>query len=698
VHTTDELGLLARIALRNVLAHRGKSIIVGSVFLLGTALVVVGNAVVDAMDSGMERSITESLAGHLQVYSKDAKDDLALYGDEFAGMPDFGVFHDFAKVAEVARATPNVRAIIPMGSQVAMISGGNELDRRLAELRAAVTNGDATRRAQLITHVRMLVESMIADIKQAVAVSAEDSDPLKASRIAAEATTDAFWARFDTAPLDALEFLENKVAPIQREGTYLGLWFYGTDLDAFREHFDRFEIVEGQDIPPGQRGFLFNHYVYEQQVKHRVARDLDWLKKKREEDGLTLADSEEMRLKRDAMVRQYRRATYQLGPGDAEAVEAALRTHLGAEAKPEDGLGDLMQRFLQVDDASFDARFALFYEVIAPRIELYAVPVGGPITVRTFTQSGYPRALNLPVYGTFRFRGLDRSSISGSHNLLDMVSFRELYGYMTPERRKEIQAIRDRVGVTDIRREDAEDALFGGDDPLEAEAVQVDIAGIEDRIRLATPTEQRDLTIRKEDVENGLAIHAAILLDAHDSASLQATKAELQKALDDAGLGLKVVTWEEAAGMVGQLTLVVRVILFAVVILLGVVALVVINNSMVMATMERVHEIGTMRAIGAQRKFVTRLFMAETLVLGLVSGGLGGVLGAALVSWLGSAGIPATNEFTVFLFSGARLRPELTTSHFVIAVVNVVVVGVLSTFYPARLASRIPPAQAMGAG
>ena len=58
-------------------------------------------------------------------------------------------------------------------------------------------------------------------------------------------------------------------------------------------------------------------------------------------------------------------------------------------------------------------------------------------------------------------------------------------------------------------------------------------------------------------------------------------------------------------------------------------------------------------------------------------------------------GIPAPNEFATFLFSGERLHPQLSLTHVLAAVLNVVLVGVLSTWYPARIAARIPPADAM---
>ncbi len=100
----------------------------------------------------------------------------------------------------------------------------------------------------------------------------------------------------------------------------------------------------------------------------------------------------------------------------------------------------------------------------------------------------------------------------------------------------------------------------------------------------------------------------------------------LALALDDAGLSMKVVDWQKAAGLVGQFILVIRGVLYVAILIIFVVAVVIINNSMVMATMERVTEIGTMRAIGAGRRLVLIMFMLETMVLG----GLAGLLGAYL--------------------------------------------------------------------
>jgi hypothetical protein len=109
----------------------------------------------------MERSVTQSVSGHLQVYSADAKDKIALFGDEFAGMPDIGVIPDFGALATIIRKVPNVRSVVPMGIDFALGSSGNELDRWLARLRQAVRDNDKRLIAQRKEEVRAVCEAFM---------------------------------------------------------------------------------------------------------------------------------------------------------------------------------------------------------------------------------------------------------------------------------------------------------------------------------------------------------------------------------------------------------------------------------------------------------------------------------------------------------------------------------------------------------
>jgi ABC-type lipoprotein release transport system permease subunit len=160
-------------------------------------------------------------------------------------------------------------------------------------------------------------------------------------------------------------------------------------------------------------------------------------------------------------------------------------------------------------------------------------------------------------------------------------------------------------------------------------------------------------------------------------------------------MGLQVVDWQQATGIVGQITMVVRAVLLAAIFILFLVTVVILNNSLVMATLERVAEFGTLRAIGAQRGFVNAMVVFETAVLGAIAGTGGALLGVLLISWLGHTGIPAPTDLLQVIFGGPRLYPTVSVGNVVAGLVATFLVSVLATLYPARLATRVQPVVAM---
>ncbi len=162
-------------------------------------------------------------------------------------------------------------------------------------------------------------------------------------------------------------------------------------------------------------------------------------------------------------------------------------------------------------------------------------------------------------------------------------------------------------------------------------------------------------------------------------------------------MNLRLIDWQTASGMVGQLIVVLRGVFYVAILIIFVVAIVIINNSMVMATMERVDEIGTMRAIGARKSFVVYMLLVETAVLGMLSGVLGMIAGALAVTVIGRVGIPAVHQFLIFLFSGPRLYPTFDAGNLIFAFVVILLVSLAATFWPARIAVGIQPVVAMQA-
>jgi ABC-type antimicrobial peptide transport system permease subunit len=385
---------------------------------------------------------------------------------------------------------------------------------------------------------------------------------------------------------------------------------------------------------------------------------------------------------------------FQLSPDDAKAIEAGLRAKFPDE---QGGLNELVSRLLKVDDSTLDDNYALFYELVAPRIKLYDIAVGDTITLRAYTKAGYVRSVNLPVYGTYEFQGLEASDLASASNITDLVTFRELYGKMSASQQAELKDIAASVGAKDVSRENAEAELFGGTGGIEAtaDAAAPDLAAATGDASFANVQGGVDTKVYSPDeMRNGLALNAAVILK-DPSRILETTKALEPVAK---GVGLQVVDWKAATGIVGQFVLVMRLVLVTALFIIFIVALLIINNAMVLATLERTNEIGTMRAIGAQRGMVVALFLVETIVLGLIAGTLGAVASTGFVSWLHAVGIPAFADQLILLFAGPKLFPTWSMKDVLLGVGSVVTAGVVSTLYPAFLAARIQPVVAMQKG
>jgi len=107
-------------------------------------------------------------------------------------------------------------------------------------------------------------------------------------------------------------------------------------------------------------------------------------------------------------------------------------------------------------------------------------------------------------------------------------------------------------------------------------------------------------------------------------------------------------------------------------------------NTMTMAAYERKRDIGLLRAVGATRADVFRLFMVESLALSLVSGVLGVALGYAATRFL-----PRTSGF------GLESPPVFSLGYVALCLLVAAVVGSLSGIYPAMLAARTQPIKAL---
>jgi putative ABC transport system permease protein len=122
---------------------------------------------------------------------------------------------------------------------------------------------------------------------------------------------------------------------------------------------------------------------------------------------------------------------------------------------------------------------------------------------------------------------------------------------------------------------------------------------------------------------------------------------------------------------------------------------IIIMNTLVISVIERTAEIGTMRALGAQKGMVRWMFILETSSISLVFGLLGIALGAGIIGILNLTGIAAPNPFFEILFGGKILHPLLPLSAVLYALLVIVGIGVVASLYPVAVALRIQPVRAI---
>ena len=679
--------LLVHLGMQSLRAHKTKSLIVGGLMAFGAFLVVTSLALVDSIERATRASVVQSVAGDFQVYSKSAEDKFALFGAIGGfGSEELGEVEHYRKLEQVIESVDNVAAAVPVGITNAAVSSPGDLDRALVGLRDAVAAGQPTTSDEvkaLIERTRSIVAVLTEQQQKQSSVSADASPETK--EILARAASPALWAEFEASPVPTLDWLDTKLAPLGEQANQFYLRMVGTDLVDFGKAFPRIKVVEGELVPANTRGVLIGRGFLDLRLKLGVAMNLDTISRERTR-GDTLAGSTTLRETLGKAQRAAVRLAYLIPPRSLPAVTDAFAKETGLV--PTTPFQELTKAFFAIDDANFDRRYKIFYDVVAPVVQLYPFRVGDTITLTSFSKSGYLRSINVKDYGIYSIEGLEGAGLADTLTLTDLVTFRELYGQRTAALDDELKKMKASVGATEVAREDAEAALFGGDDTVDVKVVE----GITNGDAAIERVERKELTtFDQAAVNEGMVISSAVLLK--DPSKERQTQAALLAAVEP--LGMQVADWQQATGVIGQMTLVVRGVLLAAIVILFLVTIVILNNALVMATLERVSEFGTLRAIGAQKGFVNAMVVFETAVLGVIAGAVGAGGGVALISYLGAKGIPAPVDILQVMFGGSHLYPSVTVSNIVAGLFATLVVAVFATLYPARLATSVQPVVAM---
>ena len=200
------------------------------------------------------------------------------------------------------------------------------------------------------------------------------------------------------------------------------------------------------------------------------------------------------------------------------------------------------------------------------------------------------------------------------------------------------------------------------------------------------------LPISKAQAIGGAENHAStILVLLNDTAETDAVAAALK------GPGFQVLTWKDMNELLLQTEQMANSYMgLFYLIVLGITATVVINT-LVMSVFERTREIGILSAIGMRGRQIMTLFLAESSFLAVGGIVMGLALGIAVIALLANYGFNISQMGVTGIIIGNTIYPKLTVEDTVTLTIMAFVVTLLAGLYPAIIAGRMEPVDALRA-
>lgn len=239
---------------------------------------------------------------------------------------------------------------------------------------------------------------------------------------------------------------------------------------------------------------------------------------------------------------------------------------------------------------------------------------------------------------------------------------------------------------------ESEDDLFGGENDVlsneHSDAVLAD--SNTDFNSILGDTSLRD---KLNETDDG-SWHFIILKVKHQMQT-EKTIASLNAQFAAAGLECTAVNWRSAAASYVKTVEGISGIFTALVIILAIVVFIIIMNTLVVSVIERTAEIGTMRALGADKMFVRKLFFTESVTISIISSIAGVILALIAMGVVNACHFTVTGDIAKIILGGGSIS-LIPTIQSILGTIFLVVLGsVLANIYPMHAALKITPLQAL---
>jgi ABC-type lipoprotein release transport system permease subunit len=199
--------------------------------------------------------------------------------------------------------------------------------------------------------------------------------------------------------------------------------------------------------------------------------------------------------------------------------------------------------------------------------------------------------------------------------------------------------------------------------------------------------------------EDEQSIHSSswnfLILKASNPAKTSSLIKKLNRDFRERQWPVQAVNWRSSAGNTAFYLYILRLILNAGIIIVLAAGFIVVNNTLVINVLDRIREIGTMRAIGAEKLYIIKECASETMIMSFTAGIAGCIFGAAFSSFLSALNITFTNSFLIQLFGGETLKTSLTFSNLLTSFCLSLFLGMIAWIYPVINALKVNPVEAM---